>query len=79
MEMNAKLKGITAYRQRGVSSNLQEVLDKLQGKVPKPHTPVNYSASDILKAKAVLDRLLDNSSRNVVTTIKVVPIEVNER
>lgn len=63
------------YRKRGVSLNLQDVLDKMNG---KEITPVSYSSSDILAAKAILDRLLTSPTRNEVSYTKIVPKELEE-
>jgi len=76
--MNAAYK---PYRPRGASLRLQDVLAKLAGKDTQPvvsHTPASYSASDILRAKTVLDRLLALPERNEVVSIKKVAKELDE-
>jgi len=51
------------YKKRGVDLNIQEVLDKMQGKRPS-YTPIVYPSSDIEAAKTVLDRLLTLTARS---------------
>ena len=66
------------HRKRGADINLADVLAKLRGEeVPKP-APVVYSASDIIAAKTVLDRLLLATTRNEVSSIREMPTENNE-
>ncbi len=65
------------HRKRGVSPSLKEVLSKLHKK-PVTYTPVQYSNSDILAAKKVLNRLLSLSDRNEVSYIKIVPTQLDE-
>ncbi len=65
------------YKKPGVSPNLEEVLNKLHKK-PVTYAPVKYANSDILAAKKVLNRLLANSTRNEVSSIREVPKESNE-
>ena len=66
------------YKKRVVSLDLQEVLDKLAAKkagLPIPTvipTATTYAASDILKAKEVLERLTKLSTRNEVSYITTV-------
>lgn len=67
------------YRKRGSSPNLQQVLNKMNGKKRANYTPVDYNASDVKAARAVLDRLLSpTSTRREVLSITEVPEENNE-
>ena len=66
------------HRKRGADINLADVLAKLRGeKRPKP-APVVYSASDIIAAKTVLDRLLAATNTSEVSSIRVIPEESEE-
>lgn len=67
------------YRKRGTCIKLEEVLAKLKGEKPDiPNTPIKYSSADILAAKTILDRLLASAERNEVSSIEVVPKEIEE-
>jgi len=66
------------HRKRGADINLADVLAKLRGEKPPKPVPVVYSASDIVAAKSVLDRLLLATTKNEVSYIREIPTENNE-
>ena len=68
------------YDQRGSSAKLDRLLAKVRGtEHPTPaYTPVTYTSSEIRSARTVLDRLLATSSRNELSSINIVPKELEE-
>jgi hypothetical protein len=71
------------YKRKGVDIVLEEVVARIRypdKPLPaKKHKPVTYAASDIAKAKIVLDRLLSITARSEISSIEVAVEEDNER
>jgi hypothetical protein len=66
------------YHQNKNLPNLDEILRKVK-KVPYGSSnPITYSTQDIVAARVVLKRLLENTNLNEVVSIKHVAVESNE-
>jgi hypothetical protein len=66
------------YRASYEPHSLDYILAKLAGERYSAANPVTYSTSDILSARRVLKRLMEDTSRNEVSSIRQVVAENNE-
>ena len=66
------------YRVRGSIPRIEEVLNRMEKKKIPPYKPVNYAKNDRAAAKAVLTKLLSCAQKNIVTTIRITPKELEE-
>ena len=70
------------YKEKKATNiRIEDVINKINGVTPSKrlqHKPTSYCKSDVKKAKDILNNLLSMPSRTGVSSIRVVPKEIDE-